>query len=748
MIKPNFNDSNRTSVYVYSLNTASDNLVEAWFFNNPRPKFIVDNISSVGTLVTVTTVYPHFLAVGDIVRISGATPDQYNGTFNVTSVLTTAFNYTAASAPTASLASGSIVVQPNTPISFNKINEEIKLISASTQTVSLSYPPGSWEPYSDKVIVEVSASITSTDRRRLIPPYVSNYYKQNNNLTYYIDNRIDNGITLTYLYSLTPTNIFVYVNGTLIRRGYDYTIDLANWQITLTPNLYPDGVYISITTDRYGVGNQFDYIISGNILAFYDSLGPSSRSNTNLKITSFKNHDKLFMNNEVFQSNGLNLYQLEYPAQDENYVWVYLDGVPLVHRYDFDILADAKTLRFAEHVVTSATSVIMVTSIKNPEYLNKVYGYRIFKDFVERDHFKRLSRANTTFLLDNLKYYDTKVKIFDANVLSPPNFNKNIPGVVLIDRERIEFFNQDFDQLQDLRRGTLGTSPAFYVDEGTKVIDQGIMQTIPYYESTYFYSTITTTASTYTIPFYKGNATAYSMPYYQNTSGITLNTSTAVSPTDQVNVSFGGYRLKKSSYEKYYEKINDTITIPAEFSVEIITQTISTTTNLTSTSVYVSGLLFDEVFRVDYLLTTATNTINYTSSTVITNSTVTSTGVLGNSTVTWSTVYSESSGTYFKFDYLPLGVTSTVTFTLVYQHLTLNIRDRLVPGVHLYLTKKEGYSWSSNESLLTSNDTRSAFVRAQEAELPDVYYYGGDPRLLDQNSIPLTDENGETLTRY
>lgn len=672
MVKRNFNDNYRASVYVYNLNTASNNNVEAWFFN-----------------------------------------------------------------------------VPNNQISFNKINEEISVISTSTSSVLLSFPPGGWEPYSDKAIVEISASLLSTDRKRLIPPYVSNYYKSDNNLTYFIDNRYDN-MPLPYLTGIVASNVYVYVNGTMIRRGYDYTINLANYTITLTPNLYPDGVYLSVTTDKQGIGNEFDYIISNNILRFYNSSGPVTITNTNLKVTTFRNHDNLFMNNEFFYSNGLNLYQLEYPAQDENYVWVYVDGKPLIHRYDFDIMADAKTLRFSDHVVTTATSIIMVTSIKNPANLNKVYGYRMFKDFAQRDHFKRLSKANTTFLLENLKFYDNKIKIFDSAVLSPPNVSKNVPGVVLIDRERVEFFNHDFDELQDLRRGTLGTSPAFYIDEGAKVIDQGIMQTIPYYESTYFYSTLTTTASVYTIPFYKGNATALTMPYYQNTSGITLNTSSIISATDQVNVFYGGNPLKKSSYEKYYEKINDNLTIPAEFSVDIINTLTQISTTSSSATIFISGLLSNEVFKASFLLTTATNTTSYwTSSTVVYNSTSSSTGYIGTSSVIWSTMYDINSGTMFRFDNLyGTGVASTLTISLLYQHLSLNIRDRLVSGVHLYLTKKEGYTWAGNESMLTSNDSRSTFIREQEAELPDVYYYGGDPRLLDQNNVPLTDDNGVTLTRY
>jgi len=630
----------------------------------------------------------------------------------------------------------------NTPyVKFNKMNEEVFQITSVTTNKILAYPPGSWEPYSDKIIVEISNSASSTERKRLIPPYTSNYFKFNDNRIYDIDNRIDNGIPLNYLSTVTAADIFVYANGVRIRPGYDFNFDLPNKKIELVPNLYPDGTYISIVALG---GSEYDYIVSGDILQFR-----SSKSDNNVKVTSFTNHDQLFINNEVFDINPLNLYQLEYPAQDENYVWVYLDGYPLIHRQDFEILSDRRTLQIANDIVTPSSTKIMVTSIKNPEYLNKVYGYRIFKDFFGRDQFKRLSAHHTTFLVENLKFYDTKAKVFDSTVLSPTIPSRNVPGVVLIDRERIEFFNQDFDQLQELRRGTLGTSPSFYIDEGGKVIDQGIYQTIPYYETEYYHTTITTTASTYTIPFFDSNDTSTSYLLSNVKNGITLNTSTLISPSDQILVYFGGYQLNKSSYVKYYEKINDVITIPAEFNVQVINTSYSTSTVSTVTSTNFYGLLPDENFKLIISVLTATSTItNYSTATIIQNSTTTiSTGTVGDSLLTYSVTYSYNTGTYISIENLPGSIVSTVTISLVYQHVTLNIRDRLEPGIQLHLTKKEGAVWTNNESLLTSNDDRSTFIREEEADLPDVYFYGGDPRLLDSNNVPLTlDETDDLYT--
>jgi len=55
--------------------------------------------TAAGNVATITTATPHGLQLGDTVVVSGATPAAYNGTFVVTAVTSTTFNYNALSAP-------------------------------------------------------------------------------------------------------------------------------------------------------------------------------------------------------------------------------------------------------------------------------------------------------------------------------------------------------------------------------------------------------------------------------------------------------------------------------------------------------------------------------------------------------------------------------------------------------------------------------------------------------------------------
>jgi hypothetical protein len=515
-------------------------------------------------------------------------------------------------------------------IKFNRMNEEYFSVTTAASSFVLTYPPGDWEPLSDKAIVETGFGSTGTVRTRKTPPPVSNYTIANNATVFAIDNKV--GHTPSYYLA---NQIMVYANGVRLQSGFDFTFDLPNNNIILTTNQFPNGTYISIARLE-----DYEYVISGNILQFVTPV-----SNTTIKVTTFSNHDAMFMQTEKFSYTPLKRFTLLRPVINENYVWVYLNGVPLVHRYDFEILEDQRTIQLDEYfIVEDLNSTLLITSIMMPEYTGRILGFRVFNDFFDRSHYKRLSAYHTTFLTEPLKYTDTKIVVHDGDGrLSPFNAYRNIPGVVLIDRERIEYNEKDGNILTYLRRGTLGTGPAFYADEATKVIDQGIQQTIPYSDTVYIQHFTSTNTTTYII-----TATSTS------TIGDGITLTSGIAAIDQVLVYYGGRPLRKHSM-KMYESVTSTnlITMPSEFSITTSSQT-----------------------------------------------------------------------------------------------LTLNINGGIESGVLISIIQKKGYVWTGTESLLISNVRQAQFLRAEGAELPDTYYYGGDPRLLDSNNIPLTDDDGVSLTRY
>ena len=79
-----------------------------------KPSFNPDLITSVGTLVTVNTKEAHNLQYNASITVQGCVETAYNGTFNVTGVISpTQFTYTALSTPSAASASGQYQVYVN-----------------------------------------------------------------------------------------------------------------------------------------------------------------------------------------------------------------------------------------------------------------------------------------------------------------------------------------------------------------------------------------------------------------------------------------------------------------------------------------------------------------------------------------------------------------------------------------------------------------------------------------------------------
>jgi hypothetical protein len=71
-----------------------------WINNAPTdvPQ-VMQTITHVGTLATVTTAEPHGLVSGNLITVSGVTPAAYNGNFKITVLDATQFTYTMASTP-------------------------------------------------------------------------------------------------------------------------------------------------------------------------------------------------------------------------------------------------------------------------------------------------------------------------------------------------------------------------------------------------------------------------------------------------------------------------------------------------------------------------------------------------------------------------------------------------------------------------------------------------------------------------
>ena len=173
--------------------------------------------------------------------------------------------------------------------------------------------------------------------------------------------------------------------------------------------------------------------------------------------------------------------KLDQPAVSANYVWVIKNGKLLSPEIDY-VLAETKdAIQLNRKPAKSSTIEVIqfAASISKPKY-----GFRIFKDMLNRYHFKRLNKDNEYVLNQPLRYYDTNIVLNDATGIMEPNRNTGQPGIIWINGERIEYYVLDGNLLRQLRRGTLGTGTKEEYPAGTVVSGQGPEETIPYKETT------------------------------------------------------------------------------------------------------------------------------------------------------------------------------------------------------------------------------------------------------------------------
>jgi len=175
------------------------------------------------------------------------------------------------------------------------------------------------------------------------------------------------------------------------------------------------------------------------------------------------------------------LIELRAEAIDAQYVWVSINGdllTPNVHYY----ITDNK-----QYVKIDATindnDTIEVIQFSNPITTNR-FGWRQFKDMLNRTHYKRLDGSKNITLAQELNWYDNEIVLINADSLPTPTPNSKIPSVLFIESERIEYFIKDGNSIKQLRRGTLGTGVKTTYDAGTELYNQSVDATVPYKDET------------------------------------------------------------------------------------------------------------------------------------------------------------------------------------------------------------------------------------------------------------------------
>jgi hypothetical protein len=373
--------------------------------------------------------------------------------------------------------------------------------------------------------------------------------------------------------SILPSNLTVLVNDQIRTFIVDYTLNGPDKILTLNPLKLTIGDHIKIVNDL-----RAEYSVNGNTLAISASYSMSSINETDnvpITVTWFGEYPSMSIIQDE-STGGRVQYQLSRPPIAVSYVWVYKNGLRLRQDKDYYV-------SLSRSVVYLTVNSLPTDEIKIINFSNDIFklpsAYEIHKDMLNVYHYNRFSKAECK-LAQPLNYFDTTISVTDASGLSQPIINRNVPGVVFIDGERIEYMVKSGNILSQLRRGAQGTSIAQIHAQGTVVVDVGHSEVIPYNE-TQQRTDFTSDGSTLLIgPLdFTPQKASRSGVWYRDTIPSTYG------PCDQIEVFAAGRRLKKDPQDVYIEANGAASpaadeTQEAEFSVDGATSQIRLTSAL------------------------------------------------------------------------------------------------------------------------------------------------------------------------
>ena len=381
---------------------------------------------------------------------------------------------------------------------YSQVHEQIfSNVNHLNSTFFLDQPPNTALPHEPQMIVEYN-------KQRLIPPQVSYYVVENDQYEFTVDL---NDPLLPGQIDLT--NVKVYRNGIALNPGYEFSFTPPPVKVIFPAGSTSNGDVLAIMSL---VGNQYAFDDAQKLLTIQNI--PDRQDTDTLRVITFSNDSGVFINpnpqtlrdntkqegmfrKERYSANPSGRYVMSRPTADTNYVWVEYNGQPLQSDIDYAVEEDKVTVKLRTDIYNSSTDKVVVMSLNDDSYGN-INSYKMFTDLVGRTSYKTIEKNSITHLAQPLLATDTVIYVDDVSVFTPPNVQKNLPGIVYIAGERIEFFlvNSTLRTLGQLRRGTLGTGILDGLPRGTAVIDQGPNQNIPVLETTTVENFVTTASQT------------------------------------------------------------------------------------------------------------------------------------------------------------------------------------------------------------------------------------------------------------
>jgi hypothetical protein len=370
-----------------------------------------------------------------------------------------------------------IVFEGDAVVNYSQITKDKFVSDGITNEFTLLSSPFFAEPTAYNIVVKLDNQILSAgyNIKYTVPPESPRRYR--------LESFQQPGN------ALQADDVKVFINGVEIFTPVQWRFDIFNSEIVLSDEVGFAGDLIEIYVITDG-----DYRVESNQLILNSSL----QAGQTIEVFKFSNHDILkierinydVISRETIQPGDIDYvtYQrltygevkLRKAAVASEYVWVTRNKNLLTPNVDYFLTDDKTKVQLVSK--PEQTDKIEIIHFTAPVIVPK-FAYRQFKDMLNRTHFKRIDAADTV-LAQDLKYYDLRIEVVDASSLPTPNKSNNLPGIIFVDGERIEYFVKENNTLRQIRRGTLGTGVKSVHTVGTKVYNQSSSKTIPYRDRT------------------------------------------------------------------------------------------------------------------------------------------------------------------------------------------------------------------------------------------------------------------------
>ena len=385
---------------------------------------------------------------------------------------------------------------------FSKVTVDEYNVTDSTRTFTLTDGSDTFLARTDKVIVELNGT-------RLRPPVFTYLTNDTSSATYDLTTSSDINHS-----TLVKADTRVYINGVQttaysIVTGSDSTIKAVQLDEAPAANSKID---VAVTTNAdYILTDATTLTITGGTWTGTDTLTVTTfNSHNNLKVTTetFKGGSSNAITTEIgFDVRGMdsvpfdavtasvvNIAEFSIFRSPTNmaYLWVTKNGVKMIPNIDYKLVGGK--LVFADSL--QAADITIITQFTE-EIIRPAIGFKIFKDLFDENHYYRLSNKHKTVTTTEVLSSHTEISLSETEQFVIPNPDKNVPGVVWINGERIEYLALDktTNKISRLRRGTSGTHiPASHPD-GSNVVDVSTRQEIPSAHSKTWYTTQGSNAS-------------------------------------------------------------------------------------------------------------------------------------------------------------------------------------------------------------------------------------------------------------